>query len=136
MGGVSLDKRGLRPEYAERWLTAPDIYFAAPVPILTGIIALALLRALSVERHSKPFWLSLTLFFFGMAGLGVTMWPNVVPPSVTIWDAAAPERSQVFMLIGVTITMPLVIGYPARAYLGFRGTVAAEGYHLLPRINK
>src|SRR3546814_5373297 len=95
MGGVSLYNLGLRPEYAERWLTAPEIYFAAPVPILTGIIALALLRALSVERHSKPFWLSLTLFFFGMAGLGVTMWPNVVLPSVTIWDAAAPERSQV-----------------------------------------
>src|SRR3546814_10152713 len=60
MGGVSLYNLGLRPEYAERWLTAPEIYFAAPEPILTGIIALALLRALSVARHSKPFWLSLT----------------------------------------------------------------------------
>src|SRR3546814_16811709 len=127
MGGVSLDKRGLRPEYAERWLTAPDIYFAAPVPILTGIIALALLRALSVERHSKPFWLSLTLFFFGMAGLGVPMWPNVVPPSVTIWDAAAPERSPVFMLIGGATTMPLILCPTRWAPWVFPGQVAGRG---------
>ena len=114
---------------AERWLTAPEIYLAAPVPILTGLIALALLRALSVERHSKPFWLSLALFFFGMAGLGVTIWPYVIPPDVTIWDAAAPERSQIFMLVGVAITMPLILAYTAWAYYVFRGKVGHEGYH-------
>ena len=129
MGGVSIYNLGLRPEYADRWLTAPEIYFAAPVPILTGLIALALLRSLSVERHSKPFWLSLALFFFGMAGLGVTMWPYVVPPGLTIWDVAAPERSQIFMLIGVSITMPLIIAYTAWAYWVFRGKVGDEGYH-------
>ena len=129
MGGVSLYNVFLNAEYAEKWLTAPEIYFAAPVPILTGIVALALLRALSVERHSKPFWLSLALFFFGMAGLGFTMWPYVVPPGVTIWDAAAPERSQIFMLVGVAITMPLIIAYTAWAYWVFRGKVGDEGYH-------
>jgi len=69
------------------------------------------------------------LFFLGMAGLGVTMWPYVVPPGVTIWDAAAPERSQIFMLIGVAITLPLIIGYTAWAYWVFRGKVGEEGYH-------
>ena len=82
-----------------------------------------------MDRHSKPFWLSIALFFFGMAGLGVTMWPYVVPPGLTIWDAAAPERSQIFMLVGVAITMPLIIAYTAWAYWVFRGKVADEGYH-------
>lgn len=104
MAVVSLYNLLLNPAYAERWLSAPMIYCAAPVPILTGLVGLALLQALSVERDSKPFWLSLALFLMGMAGLGVTMWPYVVPPGVTIWDAAAPGRSQVFMLIGVAIT--------------------------------
>ena len=129
MGAVSLYNLLLNVEYAERWLSAPEIYFVAPIPILTGIVALLLLRALGVERHSKPFWLALALFFLGMAGLGVTMWPHVVPPDITIWDAAAPERSQVFMLIGVAITMPLIIGYTAWAYWVFRGKVGDEGYH-------
>ena len=129
MGAVSLYNLGLRPEYADRWLTAPEIYYTWPVPVLTAILAVVLLRALSVERHSKPFWLSLALFFLGMAGVGMTIWPNVVPPDITIWDAAAPYRSQVFMLIGVAITMPLIIGYTAWAYWVFRGKVGDEGYH-------
>ena len=129
MGAVSLYNVFLNAEYAERWLTAPEIYFAAPVPILTAIIALSMIQAIRKARNSKPFWLSIALFFFGMAGLGVTMWPYVVPPGVTIWDAAAPERSQVFMLIGVAITLPLIIAYTAWAYWVFRGKVADEGYH-------
>lgn len=129
MGAVSLYNVFLNAEYAERWLTAPEIYFAAPVPILTAIVALSMIQAIRKARNSKPFWLSIALFFFGMAGLGVTMWPYVVPPGVTIWDAAAPERSQVFMLIGVAITLPLIIAYTAWAYWVFRGKVADDGYH-------
>ena len=129
MGAISLYNVFLNAEYAERWLTAPEIYFAAPVPILTAIIALSMIQAIRKARNSKPFWLSIALFFFGMAGLGVTMWPYVVPPGVTIWDAAAPERSQIFMLIGVAITLPLIIAYTAWAYWVFRGKVADEGYH-------
>jgi cytochrome d ubiquinol oxidase subunit II len=129
MAAISLYNLVLRPEYSDRWLTAPEIYLAAPVPIITAIVAIALLRALSVERHSKPFWLALALFAMGMAGLGFTIWPNVVPPDVTIWDAAAPERSQIFMLVGVAITMPLIIAYTAWAYWVFRGKTGHEGYH-------
>ena len=129
MGAVSLYNIFLNAEYAERWLTAPEIYFAAPVPILTAIIALSMIHAIRKDRNSKPFWLAIALFFFGMAGLGVTMWPYVVPPGVTIWDAAAPEKSQIFMLVGVALTMPLIIGYTAWAYWVFRGKVADEGYH-------
>ena len=129
MGAVSLYNVALNAEYAARWLTTPEIFYVAPVPLLTAITAVSLLRSLSVERHSKPFWLSIGLFFFGMAGLGVTMWPYVVPPGITIWDAAAPESSQIFMLVGVAITMPLIIGYTAWAYWVFRGKVADEGYH-------
>ncbi len=129
MGAVSFYNIFLNVDYADRWLTAPEIYFAAPVPVLTAIIALSMIQAIRKDRNSKPFWLSIALFFFGMAGLGVTMWPYVVPPGVTIWDAAAPERSQIFMLVGVAITMPLIIAYTAWAYWVFRGKVSDDGYH-------
>ena len=65
MGAVSLYNVFLNAEYAARWMTAPEIYFAAPVPIITAVIAISLLRTLKTERHSKPFWLSIALFFFG-----------------------------------------------------------------------
>ncbi|TIX49681.1 cytochrome d ubiquinol oxidase subunit II [Alteraurantiacibacter aquimixticola] len=128
MGAVSLYNVALRPEYAERWLTAPEVYWLAPVPIATGLVAILLWRAIG-RGESSPFWYALGLFLLGMAGLGATIWPNVVPPDVTIWDAAAPHRSQVFMLVGVAITMPLIVGYTAWAYWVFRGKVGKEGYH-------
>ncbi|WP_073974260.1 cytochrome d ubiquinol oxidase subunit II [Erythrobacter donghaensis] len=129
MGAVSLYNVTLNAEYAAHWLAAPQIYWVAPVPLVTAIIAVSMLRAITRDRNSKPFWLAIALFFLGMSGLGVTIWPYVVPPGLTIWDAAAPERSQIFMLIGVAITMPLIIGYTAWAYWVFRGKVADEGYH-------
>jgi cytochrome d ubiquinol oxidase subunit II len=129
MGAVSLYNITLNPGYAERWLSAPEIYWVAPVPILTALVALSMLRAILKERNSKPFWLGIALFFLGMSGLGVTIWPYVVPEALTIWDAAAPARSQIFMLVGVALTMPLIIGYTAWAYWVFRGKVADEGYH-------
>ncbi len=129
MGAVSVYNILLNAEYAARWLSAPEIYWVAPVPILTAIVALSMLRAILKERNSKPFWLGIALFFLGMSGLGVTIWPYAVPESLTIWDAAAPERSQIFMLVGVALTLPLIIGYTAWAYWVFRGKVADEGYH-------
>ena len=130
MGVVSLYNIALNAEYAAHWLTAPEVYWVAPVPIITVLVALALIRAIRGAGDSAPFWLALALFLLGMAGLGVTIWPNVVPPGITIWDAAAPERSQVFMLVGVAITLPLIIGYTAWAYWVFRGKIdPEEGYH-------
>jgi cytochrome bd ubiquinol oxidase subunit II len=129
MGAVSLYNIALNEEYASHWLTAPQIYWVAPVPIVTAIVSLSLLHGILNARNSKPFWLSIALFFLGMSGLGVTIWPYVVPPGITICDAAAPERSQIFMLVGVGITMPLIIGYTVWAYWVFRGKVADEGYH-------
>ncbi|MFL0671609.1 MAG: cytochrome d ubiquinol oxidase subunit II [Erythrobacter sp.] len=129
MGAVSLYNIALNAEYAAHWLSAPQIYWVAPVPIVTAVVSLSLLHGILNARNSKPFWLAIALFFLGMSGLGVTIWPYVVPPGITIWDAAAPERSQIFMLVGVAITMPLIIGYTAWAYWVFRGKVADEGYH-------
>jgi len=129
MGAVSLYNIALNADYAARWLSAPEIYYVAPVPILTAIVALSMLRAILKDRNSKPFWLGIALFFLGMSGLGVTIWPYAVPEALTIWDAAAPYRSQSFMLVGVALTLPLIIAYTAWAYWVFRGKVADEGYH-------
>ena len=129
MGAVSVYSITRNAEYAAHWLAAPQVYYAALVPVITALVALALIRSIRGTGNSAPFWLALALFFLGMAGLGVTIWPNVVPPAITIWDTAAPERSQEFMLVGVALTLPLIIAYTVWAYWVFRGKVAEEGYH-------
>ena len=129
MAAVSLYNLFLFEQYRQRWLDMPNILFAGQVPLLTAIIAYFLFRGLLKGWELAPFLLSLALFLLGMAGLAISMWPFVVPDTVTIWDAAAPERSQSFMLVGVVITLPLILGYTAWSYWVFRGKVGAEGYH-------
>ena len=62
-------------------------------------------------------------------GLGISVWPDMVPPSITIWEAAAPPLSQLFLLVGALILMPFILGYTTFSYWVFRGKVrAGEGY--------
>lgn len=129
MGAVSLYNLVLRPEYADHWLTFPRMVYAAPVPLLTAGAAVMLLRALKRRQDAPPFFWSLALFALGMAGVGLTMWPHVVPPDITVWAAAAPASSQRFMLVGVVLILPLIIAYTFWAYWVFRGKVGDEGYH-------
>ncbi|MBO9517298.1 MAG: cytochrome d ubiquinol oxidase subunit II [Porphyrobacter sp.] len=126
---VSLYTPFVEAQYFRRWFTMPNILFASQVPLLTAIIAFLLFRGLLKRQEAMPFFLSLGIFLLGMAGLAVSMWPYVVPDSLTIWDAAAPHRSQVFMLIGVGLTMPLILAYTGWAYWVFRGKVDEAGYH-------
>jgi cytochrome bd ubiquinol oxidase subunit II len=129
MAAVSLYNLVLLDQYRDRWLSMPNVLFTAQVPLLTAIAAFMLFYGLRKGWELAPFLLSLGLFLLGMAGVGVTMWPYVIPADITIWDAAAPEKSQTFMLVGVAITMPLILGYTAWAYWVFRGKVGTEGYH-------
>nr|WP_166179995.1 cytochrome d ubiquinol oxidase subunit II [Altererythrobacter segetis] len=129
MAAVSLYNLSLLPEYRERWLGTPEIYFASQVPLLTVIIAGFLFYGLAKKWELAPFLLALALFALGMAGVGVTMWPYVVPGELTIWDAATSARSQWFMFMGFLITIPLILGYTAWSYWVFRGKVGGEGYH-------
>lgn len=130
LGAVSLATPFLEAEYWRRWFTWPSILFTAPVPIAVVIIAGLLSRSLTKRQDHRPFILSLLLFIITYAGLGISMWPYVVPQSVTIWEAAAPRSSQLFMLVGVAIMIPIILAYTAFAYWVFRGKVEADaGYH-------
>ena len=129
MGSVSAYNLTLLPQYRERWLEMPNILFASQVPLLTVMIAGFLFYGLKKRWELAPFVLSLALFGLGMAGIGVTIWPYVVPGALTIWEAATSARSQWFMLVGVIVTVPLILGYTGWSYWVFRGKVGNEGYH-------
>src|SRR4029079_17451087 len=101
-----------------------------PVPIAVAAVAVLLLRALANKQDSQPFYLTLGLCALSYAGLGISMYPYIVPQSITIWQAASPENSQLFMLVGVAVLIPLLLAYTAWAYWVFLGKVKAEsGYH-------
>jgi cytochrome d ubiquinol oxidase subunit II len=119
----------LAHDYYSRWFEMPGLLLTAPVPILVALLGAMFWRSLGRGGEYAPFLLTLALFALCFVGLGISMYPFIVPDGVTIWDAAAPESSQVFMLIGAGIMLPLILGYTGWAYWVFRGKVGTDGYH-------
>ena len=96
---------------------------------MVAITSVGLFLSLRQRREYLPFLLSLTLFGLCVAGLGVSMFPYVVPGAVTIWDAAAPASTLWFMLAGMSVLIPMILIYTAWSYWVFRGKTGHEGYH-------
>ncbi len=119
----------LSEAYYQRWFSWPRILYAAQVPLLVAITSVGFYLSLRHRREYLPFLLSLTLFGLCLAGLGVSMFPYVVPGAVTIWDAAAPASSLRFLLAGTAVLIPIILAYTAYAYWVFRGKTGHEGYH-------
>lgn len=120
----------VEPVVAERWFSWPNILLLAPVPLVTLIVAVALWRALHSAQERAPFMLSVCLFLLGFIGIAVSIWPYAVPYRVSIWKAAASWESQVFLLVGAVILVPMILGYTLFTYRIFRGKVTErEGYH-------
>ena len=126
---VSLATPFLEEAYYERWFAWPHVLFTAQVPLLVAIATAAYFFSLHRRHESLPFLLSLGLFALSMAGLGISIFPDIVPGAISIHDAAAPESSLIFMLVGAGILIPIILAYAAYSYWVFRGKVGAEGYH-------
>ena len=114
----------------QRWFALPNIFYLAPIPLLTTVMAWICWRGLNNNREYSPFFASVAIFLLGYFGLAVSNLPLMVPPSLTIWDVAAAPSSQLFMLVGTAILLPVILGYTAFVYWTFRGKVRpGEGYH-------
>lgn len=126
---VSIATPFLAGAYYERWLSYPNILIVAVVPFLVALASLAFVRSMKAGHELAPFMLTLCIFLLCFVGLGISIYPYVIPGAVTIWDAATDRSSQVFMLVGTVIIMPMILAYTGWAYWVFRGKVNAEGYH-------
>ena len=129
IGAVSLATPFVQRQYFERWFELPGALVAVPMPLLVLWVAVGLWASLSGSRDWLPFGLALLLFLLTMIGLGISIWPDVVPGRVTIWQAAAPHSSQLFMLVGALVLIPIILAYTGFSYWVFRGKVGEGGYH-------
>ncbi len=130
IGLVSLITPFLEPAYLDRWFRTPDILLTIWVPVLVAAAAWFYLRGLREERDAWPFLAGLAVFVLSFIGIGISFYPNIVPPSLTIAEAAAPDESLWFLLVGALVLVPLILAYTAYAYWVFRGKIdPAHGYH-------
>ena len=128
---VSLYTPLVHPEIAARWFSQPQLTYFSPVPILVLVFTYLALRACKQRKELSPFIYTLALVFLAYTGFLISVWPYIIPPSVTIWEAAAPQSSQLFTLIGALLLIPIILAYTALSYWVFRDKVRLgdKGYH-------
>ena len=62
------------------------------------------------------------------AGLGISFWPPIVPPDITICQAAAPPESQLFLPVGALLALSDTLGLPT-AHGGLAGMTMFAAIH-------
>jgi len=119
----------LHPQIAARWFTPANMVMLSPVPLATVGTVYALWLALKKRMRYAPFLLAAVIFLLCYTGLAVSLFPYIIPPSITLWQAAAAPESQLFMLYGAIPILPIILGYTAYSYYVFWDATEHEGYH-------
>jgi cytochrome d ubiquinol oxidase subunit II len=114
----------------ERWFAWPNLVLLSPVPIALALVAFGFFYSLAAARERVTFLMASLIFLVAYCGFAISVYPYVVPRAVTVWQAAAPDESLGFLLVGTAVLLPLILGYTAYSYWVFRGKVDPDSsYH-------
>ncbi|TDG04514.1 cytochrome d ubiquinol oxidase subunit II [Paraburkholderia guartelaensis] len=108
---------------ATRWFDSGLMSRLIPIPFLVAIAAVLMYRSIKRRLNVAPFVIAVALVLLGYIGLLTSIWPYAIPNTLTLSDAAAPRASQVFVLVGAVIILPIIITYTTAGYWVFRGKV-------------
>jgi cytochrome d ubiquinol oxidase subunit II len=130
IGIVSLWTPLMNAAIAARWFSFPNIVFLAPVPLVTLLLGWLEWRALNNASETMPFAAAIGLFLVSYLGIGISLWPMIVPYRFTLWEAASAQSTQAFLAVGTLFLLPVILMYTGWSYWVFRGKVRADiGYH-------
>jgi cytochrome d ubiquinol oxidase subunit II len=123
---VSISMPAMNLEVRELWFSLPNFFYLLPVPLVTAVLFIMIWRDLRSGREYRPFFMSIGVFMAGYLGIGVSLWPWIVPFAVTFRQAAAAPESLSLLLVGTVVMLPVVLGYTAYCYYIFRGKATNE----------
>jgi len=126
MGLVSLSMPFMNADVKNLWFSWPNMLMLSPMPLLSAGMLVMLGRDIRTQREVRPFFLSQGLFLMNYIGLGISMWPWLVPFEITFRQAAAAPESQSLLLVGTVIMLPIILGYVGYLYYVFRGKSSHE----------
>jgi cytochrome d ubiquinol oxidase subunit II len=118
----------------DKWFSLPEIFYLAPLPILSGALVAFVWWQLSRlplknDRWSwTPFAAAIALFSLAYGGMAYSFYPYIVPEKITIYDAASAPESLFIILIGTLFVLPVILGYTMLSYYIFRGKATALRY--------
>jgi len=126
LGIVSISMPMMNEDVRALWFSLPNLFYLLPVPLLTASLFVMIWRDLHRGREVRPFLMSIGVFLMGYIGLGISLWPWLIPFEITFRQAAAAPTSQSLLLVGTAIMLPLVLTYTAFCYYLFRGKASHE----------
>lgn len=121
---VSLWIPYLHPHIYNKWFDGSNIIMLIAMPFLALITVLYLYYSLIKKHEHQPFFLGIALFVLALISQLYSVWPYVVPFKYTFYEAAASTGSLKFLLVGITILLPILIAYNLYGYWVFRGKVS------------
>ncbi len=111
-----------------RLFSPPLLYVFALIPILAMLLVWMLVRSLNRQEEATPLVWTILLFLLNFLGLGLIIFPYIIPNHITIYQAAASPSALVFMLIFVGFLIPIMLFYNIYNYVVFRGKVAGDAH--------
>ncbi|MGB5331516.1 MAG: cytochrome d ubiquinol oxidase subunit II [Woeseiaceae bacterium] len=134
IAAVSLATPFVSARVFDKWFSMPQFLLLSQIPaisialILTCHYRLRKLAKKMDDRQWVPFALAVSIFILAFAGLAYSLFPYLVIDEITIWDAASATNSLQFVLWGVLITLPAILGYTVFAYRVFWGKTRELSY--------
>lgn len=112
----------------DRLFSPPLVYIFAVIPVWgVGLVGL-LLRSLQRQEEVTPFVWTILIFLLTFLGLGLIVFPYIIPTQITIYQAAASPSALVFMLTFIGVLIPIMLFYNIYNYVVFRGKVGGSAY--------
>lgn len=106
--------------FLERWTTMPTAGILLALSAAIGGVSLVLLWAALHHRLERYLhYLCMSIFALAMLGILVGAYPYIIPPSITIYDAAASDATLTFMLWGIGPLLPIIFAYNFYLYRVF-----------------
>ncbi|MHC8344700.1 cytochrome d ubiquinol oxidase subunit II [Pseudomonas sp. RT6P73] len=116
------------------WTTTLDARYASRLsnrfvwlPAATSLIALLIGFTLGFRSrwHCLPLFAALGIFVLAFALMIAALFPLIIPPNLTLQAAASSPTSQMFMLVGFAVLIPVTLIYNTYGFKVFSGKVRA-----------
>lgn len=120
---ISLKSPLTHTHVMERWFSYPNIIYLSPIPFFTILCFYLLVKGINRNNDLMPFLSAIGIFLLSFIGLGVSIWPHAIMPSITIWEAAASEKSQKFLFYVLPICLIIILAYTSLTYRVLRGKI-------------